>query len=196
MTPLVPAPERRGGAQWDGRKGCFSWWPHFKMDVSVLPVLLTQSSSLCSVYLFTVLTHQCITPCTHLQCNISSHSVTRSTMQRWQQAVMTNPSKKVCIECQPIVLSKTMINLGRCCFHHNRHHPVRTVVAYQTMSVLKVSCPYSTLQAAATVHFLPIWYRCRLPVAPSYVSGGNFLHCLRLWGNCWVCWDSCNAYQL
>ena len=92
----------------------------------------------------------------HPQCNISSHSVTRSTMQRWQQAVMINSSKKVCIECQPIVLSKTMINLGRCCFHHNRHHPVRTVVAYQTMSVLKVSCLYSRLQAAATVHFLPI----------------------------------------
>ena len=92
----------------------------------------------------------------HPKCNIPSQSVTRSTMQRWQ-AVMINPSKKVCIEYQPIVLSKTMINLGRCCFHHNRHHPVRTVVAYQTMSVLKVSCPYSTLQAAATVRFLPIY---------------------------------------
>ena len=34
---------RGGGTQWE--EGGFCWWPHFKMDVSVLPGLLTQSSS-------------------------------------------------------------------------------------------------------------------------------------------------------
>ena len=95
-----------------------------------------------------------------------------------QRYVMIDPSKKGCIECQPIVLlPKTMINLRAwCCFHHNPHHPVvRTVVADQTMiaeSVLKFSCPYSTLRAATNVHFLPIYDIAAgwLVVAPSYVS--------------------------
>lgn len=113
---------------------------------------------------------------------------------------MIDPSKKGCIECQPIVLlPKTMINLRAwCCFHHNPHHPVvRTVVADQTMiaeSVLKFSCPYSTLRAATNVHFLPIY-----DIAAGWLAGcspqlclyGNVLHQPRLQGNCWVCCKYC-----
>ena len=91
------------------------------MDDSVLPVLPIQASSLSysnvGCVLFSIL----------YTMNVSVYMITTA---RMAAGYFDLSQQEVRIEYPPIVLSKTMINPEVwTCFHHNRHRPVRTVVA-------------------------------------------------------------------
>ena len=85
---------------------------------SIIPFLFE-----CSVHAFPILI-QCIN---HHTMNVSVYMITTA---RMAAGYFDLSQQEVRIEYPPIVLSKTMINPEVwTCFHHNRHRPVRTVVA-------------------------------------------------------------------